>query len=384
MTKIILHNLNQDSSHQRVIVNLASGYSTTQDNQDIKNNELTTQAEFSHALFSEKKLSKTGDYYCYTYDTMTDFFKIPKLIYATLIQSDSPASCQFKIKPSDAYIQLKSDYSIFFSVHHKKQAKESIRIQQLNDFISNISKFKFQYQDKVILDQVLTIKDLAETIDSDVLYQSDTDVAQFCMQIEFLDQYELRYINQSIGFGVFARNRINKGTLISQYCGSLVPGKIIDNSYVYKADPRGLNLGLDAREHGNISRFINHAPEQSFKNNRKLFTKTLKANINTKNQNVYGNNILMLIASRDIEKGEQLLSNYGPDFFTQSHDLLLIKRNGHVINYAGKIMQDTPAQRVQTLALMKHPSLKQAQWNLLIKPITVLLIMLLFLLVNKI
>ncbi len=383
MTKIILHNLNPHSLHQKAIVDLASGYSTIHDNQHVKNNVLATQAEFTHPLFTEKKLSKTGDYYCYSYENMTDFFKIPKLIYATLLQTDSPASCQFKITPSDTYIQLKSDYSIFFSVHHKKQAKESIQIQQLNDFISNISKFKFQYQDSVILDQILTIKDLAETIDADLLYQSDNEIALFCMQMDCLDYYELRYINQCIGLGVFSRKRINKGALISQYCGELIPGKITDKSYVYKAHPDGLNLGLDAREHGNISRFINHAPRHSFKNNRTLFSKTIEANINTKHCNVYGNNIVMLIARRDIEKGEQLLSDYGSLFFNQSQDLLLIKRNGHVINRAGKIIQDTPAQRVQTLALMKHPSLKQAQWNLLIKPITVLLIMLLFVLFNK-
>lgn len=375
MAKIVLENANLESTYKTAIVDFGSGYSTFQDNQRIKNESLKSLAEFTHPLLLEQILPKIGDYYYYTYDDLNGFLQLPKRIYATLLHVDRPMECQFKIKPSEIYLQLKADYHIYFSISFKQKALECIHIKQFNEYISNVKQFIFQYQDKVSLDAILTIDNLAETMDASLLYQSNVHVEQFCLQRDSLELFEVRYINQVVGFGVFAREKIKKNSVITHYCGVLVPTNIVNKSCAYTMTPKGLNLHLDARQYGNISRFINHAPQTTCRYQRKLQSKIATANIDVDYVYSQGHYFVEFRACRDIEIGEQLLSNYG-EYYDASPQLVLFENNGRAMSISGKIINDTPAQRLSVLSLMNHPRVNRAQWLVIRRPVMVFLIML--------
>ena len=234
MSKLILRNTNPAALHQTVLVDLMSGHSTVDHQLNMLTAEFIDTIDFSHPLLKEPGLSQHGAYYHYTYDTVHDFFSIPKRIYATLLHASKPWLCQFKITPSEKYRFLKTDYALFFSAVAQRAAKESMSTQQLNAFISSRDNASFQYQDKVILDQILTVHELAKSMDGDHLYQANADIEQFCLSMDNTDALELRYINQHVGMGVFARERFPKGSIIVQYCGELSPEQ--DADYTYKVD----------------------------------------------------------------------------------------------------------------------------------------------------
>jgi hypothetical protein len=377
MTNLILRNRNQDSAHQTATVDFSLGYTTFDNHQRIKTNAIRSETDFKHPLLTEPVFYPKDNYFQCSYDTINDFFNIPKQIYATLLQSPHPVTCPFKITPSEKYLALKANYSIFFSAQSKRAAKEAISIQQLNALISETQQSAFHYQDKVVLNQILTLNDLAVTMDADCLYQDCAGIAPFCLQQDELHRYELRYINRRLGFGVFARERIAKGCFIAQYCGNLTSEAPINTRYTYSADPAHFNLKLHGHAYGNISRFINHAPKES--NGR-----TLTANLQTLYYNCYGHNIIVLVAKRTIEKNEQLLNNYGDEYFIKSKQIIYLRHQGDAINAQGKTIQDTSIQRLQYLLLMKKHGIKHAQLLLLRKPLG-LFFMILFvaLLVNQ-
>jgi hypothetical protein len=378
MSKLILHNTNPAALHQTVLVDLMSGYSTVDHQLNMLTAEFMGTIDFSHPLLKEPGLSQHGAYYDYTYDTVHDFFSIPKRIYATLLHASKPWLCQFKITPSEKYRLLKTDYALFFSAVAQRAAKESMSTQQLNAFISSRDNAAFQYQDKVILDQILTVHELAKSMDGDHLYQANADIEQFCLSMDNTEALELRYINQHVGMGVFARERFPKDSIIVQYCGELSPEQ--DADYTYKVDTTlsSYALFLDARTHGNMARFINYAPDEPVIHPHP-FSKTLTtANTRTQSYNCYGNNVVIFFARRAIEKGEQLLNDYGDAYFKDLRYIPRLQVNGSVKNYLGKPMKDTPAQRFQTLTLLKQQGVKQAHWLLLKKPTLVLLSVLLW------
>lgn len=382
MAKIVLDNTNLQSSYKTATVDFVSGYTTFQDKKQIKNDDLRLLTEFTHTLLEAPILPKIGDYYCYTYDDFDDFLNVPKRIYSTLLQIEHPKISQFKIAPSDKYHQLKADYQIYFSVSAQQPALNSIPITQFDEYVSKIKEHKFKYQDKLSLDLVLTINDLAETMSGDLLYQSNSQVEHFYRQKDALDKYEVRYINQAVGFGVFAREPIKSNAVIAYYCGALVSTNIKDKSCAYTVTPQCLHVYLDARERGNIARFVNHAPRTACRYKRKLQSRISTANILTDYVCSQGHYFVALIACRDIDVGEQLLSNYG-DFHDTSPELMLFEKKSNVINLNGQVINDTLAQRLRMLRAIDHPDRIRTQWFLLARPALAFLITLLFSLTYK-
>jgi len=117
----------------------------------------------------------------------------------------------------------------------------------------------------------------------------------------------LRWIDPSLGWGVFANRDFKKRELIAEYSGKLRRWKRSDNknSYCFEYVPAsGISTPytIDARDQGGISRFINHSN-----------TPNLTAGLAT----IDFISHVILYANEPISKGAQLCYDYGADYWSR-------------------------------------------------------------------
>ena len=115
---------------------------------------------------------------------------------------------------------------------------------------------------------------------------------------------EIRYIDAIGSYGVFAKEDIPEESVFT-YAGKLRKTEDIpeDNHYFFSLDDTPFeNWGVDAKDYGNYARYINHAPpDVSNLETEILFTTSLPT--------------IAIVTSRDIKKGEQLLYDYGEEYW---------------------------------------------------------------------
>lgn len=117
----------------------------------------------------------------------------------------------------------------------------------------------------------------------------------------------LRWIDPSLGWGVFANRDFKKREFIAEYAGKLRRWKKEDNknSYCFEyAVSSGIATPytIDAQDQGGIARFINHSAAPN-----------LTAALAT----VGSISHVILYASGPIPKGAQLCYDYGPDYWSK-------------------------------------------------------------------
>lgn len=119
---------------------------------------------------------------------------------------------------------------------------------------------------------------------------------------------EIKFISNSVGFGVFATQDIEEGRVIGEYTGvvSLWIAIKPECRYSYSCGPRNLGFSDFAicAYHGNFTRFINHG----FPQNCNLAPRTY--------YNKSGPHILFETI-KPIKKGDQLLYDYGLGYWTR-------------------------------------------------------------------
>ncbi len=116
----------------------------------------------------------------------------------------------------------------------------------------------------------------------------------------------LKWIDDTLGFGVFAQQRIQSCTFIGEYTGvikDLGKRSTKDNYYCVQYTSWGIRrkkLSIDAQNSGNFTRFINHSQTP-----------------NLGLQSIYwcGLPRMVLVSLKEIEKGEQLTFDYGSLFW---------------------------------------------------------------------
>ncbi|PPQ88311.1 hypothetical protein CVT25_012371 [Psilocybe cyanescens] len=111
------------------------------------------------------------------------------------------------------------------------------------------------------------------------------------------------------GLGLFLAETAEEGDLISEYVGEMIRPLTVDSrnfhaehrerSYVFHLNP---TYALDSAYAGNNTRYMNHSAEAS--------------NCHTRVVLVNGEHRIGVYAARRIEKGEELLINYGTYFWT--------------------------------------------------------------------
>lgn len=115
----------------------------------------------------------------------------------------------------------------------------------------------------------------------------------------------LRFIDDVIGWGVFAEEDLKPMTFIGEYAGCVRGKKRADtkNAYCFQyaiVSGESTRYTIDARDQGGIVRFINHSS-----------TPNLMSALAT-HQNL---SHIVLFAHRTIRKGEQLCYDYGADYW---------------------------------------------------------------------
>jgi len=111
------------------------------------------------------------------------------------------------------------------------------------------------------------------------------------------------------GWGCQAAERVKKGEIIDEYVGEIVQGAettvrtemadYLRRNYIFSLDSQRL---VDSARAANETRFINHGSEDE---------------LNCQSEVIYSSDDwrIVLKASRDIEPGEELLFDYGKEYF---------------------------------------------------------------------
>jgi|GEM_PF-1025918 len=129
----------------------------------------------------------------------------------------------------------------------------------------------------------------------------------FRKEIQFpsIPPIRLRWIDDKIGWGVFAEQDLSSMQYIGEYAGIVRRKKRADskNAYCFQyslISGESSHYTIDALNHGGIVRFINHS-------SRPNLMSALATHQNFSH--------IVIFAARPIKKGEQLCYDYGPDYW---------------------------------------------------------------------
>lgn len=116
------------------------------------------------------------------------------------------------------------------------------------------------------------------------------------------DRVAIRYINKTIGYGVFAKKDIAPYSILNHYAGVLRLDKTIDpendSTFTFSDFPK---YAIDAVNYGNWVRFMNHGKARSPETNVVPWEHYLPE----------GPRIVFTASHKGIKKGDQLLYSYG-------------------------------------------------------------------------
>ncbi|MCX7115417.1 MAG: SET domain-containing protein [Gammaproteobacteria bacterium] len=361
MVQLTLNNQNRAAEHRTVVIDIANGTCTL--------NELTLtlkqfmqSVEFEHPLIQRPYTPTQATVFHYEYPDIDSLYQVPISIYTTLLQAENPANCQFKISPSPQFQAIPFKKDIYFSINHRKAAKEQIRIRQLEAIVHHLHDNLFTFSEDLLIDESLTLKDLPQQVDGDALFETDPILLELLTSPSDLFRCELRYINPTVGFGVFCKEDLKEGEAIVIYTG-IKKIHIDDRTYTFDNKFDCLNLCTDARPCGNLSRFINHAPDDT----DPIF---LSSNLIAKNYFNHGIRLIVYTTTRDIAKGEQLLISYGSNFSGDPYGVRFTKHNKVV--YTDKENRHSKQLKFAQLKAMAMHGVHAAQLFLVMRWVSII------------
>lgn len=121
----------------------------------------------------------------------------------------------------------------------------------------------------------------------------------------------IEFISSMMGYGLFADKKIKKKAFIAEYVGLVRKynfDKDYKNAYCFEymiADVFDTPFIIDAKDSGNIARFVNHDP---------------KGNVTPVAIYYKGMMRVILQANKDISKDEQICYDYGSDYWADRED----------------------------------------------------------------
>lgn len=192
----------------------------------------------------------------------------------------------------------------FFLIGMDKQ-----RVAKL--FAHNFNQLGVHYCTQLEFDSTI---DVSKILEPSPGYEAESNVTRFTMAIN--QQYQaplyLKYINQKVGYGVYANEHIHANDIIGEYTGKVISQQNVLTKSVkertYIMEIVGCLAGyywpeslyIDACEAGNFTRYINHS-----------YT-----------PNVMGKQIfdgkwwhILLVAGCEIAQDQQLLIDYGKNYW---------------------------------------------------------------------
>lgn len=362
MVNIALTNKNPQSQAQdgHVIINIVTGLCSFTKGREVELKRLKIDTDFSHPLIMEQFTPSSDHFYHYEYDDVDGLLYSAIYVYSILLQVNNPLICQFKINPSPKFQHSAFNDEIYFSVNSQKPAKEAIKIKQLEAFVSHLSGSKFEFSEDLIIDDLFTIKDLPPSIDGDTLYDTNDEIIDLLKHPKDFSRYEVRYISPEIGLGVFSRDQIKKGDIIAIYTGkksTQFPEKL---KYVFVHTLDGLQMYTDACNHGNIARFINHAPAPGLDGASHPIP-LHEANIRFQYYYINGMKIIVLVTVKDILEGGQLFVDYGELYFGGRSEVIRFTKNGKQIDNKNRIIRSNSPKKLEALRIMASLGIKKAE-----------------------
>ncbi len=117
----------------------------------------------------------------------------------------------------------------------------------------------------------------------------------------------IRFIDDFVGYGVYAERDIEKGEFIGFYTGRWRLDEGSGSSYLFEAlDDSG--IFIDAKTCGNFTRYINHAYSKKC---------NLEAIIYLREEGAFQFPMVVYYTKKKIRHGQQLLINYGKQYWSQ-------------------------------------------------------------------
>jgi len=124
----------------------------------------------------------------------------------------------------------------------------------------------------------------------------------------YTKRIQLRYINPKVRYGVFAKEAIAPYSTLTHYVGEMIPTKLLkvdhDCSFSFEHFP---HFSIDAMKMGNWARFMNHADAGKPSNNVVVWEYYTE-------KSPY---IVFTAGRKGIKKGQQLLYNYGHEYWQE-------------------------------------------------------------------
>lgn len=138
-------------------------------------------------------------------------------------------------------------------------------------------------------------RELAKTCHDEIWHGKTADVS-------------VRWIHERVGFGLFAEGDLDDGEVIGNYTGEVRPYIDPDpekNAYAFHYPTRLFSWNrymVDARERGNLLRFVNHSDRPNLRPVCALDRNLIH---------------LLFVTQREIPAGSHLTLNYGNDYWRQ-------------------------------------------------------------------
>ncbi len=335
---------------------------------------------FQHELLANQP-EPVNNHLCeIIYNDNQELFSLVNKIYTTLIKSALP-EIKFKIAPSEKYIKAHRIPSVPYSIHYRMKARRSIPLDDFEKLIRRQTDTKnFCFTKGYIIDITLELKDLPEKIDDSLFISHFKEKGDFLNDYE--EPFEIRFVSNYIGHGVCATRDIKKDEDVSVYCSEYGHEKSKQLAgYSFEKLDNPLNLFIDARAYGNLTRFINHAPnEDEFDINslpEDAHDILLTANLKPEIFNYCGISFVIFRALRDIKAGETLFFDYSGKYWEDFHPTLFTKKHTF-IDIKGKPFKEAKQIHHNAYRDMLDCHIKEAAIPLIIKPLLWLLLLLLF------
>jgi hypothetical protein len=371
----------QENNNQQVIINFSTKRCKFSNQKDISIKQLLKDSNFNHPLLLEPipHPQKNKAMYCYEYDDIDGLLYSAIFVYSALLHAKTPSTCKFKITPSATFQRTITKENIDFSIRANKKAQETVNMQQLAGIVKALRNHSFNFSNELIIEDEFTYEWLPEAVDGDTLYQSEQDIVTLLKTPQNTSRFELRYISSDIGLGVYAKTTIAPDEVIGIYTGKKAIQFTNTFAYRFLCYCDCLGMDLDAYHSGNITRFINHAPEDNTREVNTLRIAPLEANIKANTPILSGIGLIVYTATKTILPGEQLLVDYGSKYFKhapQTH----FNAEGHLIDTDNKLLSKYKRKyhrkkwNIVPIRIMANHGVKSAQTYLLLRISTIALI----------
>lgn len=363
MVNIILTNRITNAKYKKANIDINKRICILDDVKEIKLQQLTTEKDFQHPILLKEKINPKELAFVYKYNNTHELLNAATYVYSVLLNTDKPEACTFKITPSVDYKNAKTDGVINFSINPAQSSPTKITLKQLNAIMTDLRGYKFEYRDNIEIDAELTLHDLPASVDGDNLFINNPDIIKLIDTPVKLDNYELRYIDPRIGCGLFARTYIKKDENLFVY-GGIKKTEITYSDYCFSSYEDALNTSVDARDYGNITRFVNHAFDNVIINSG-----ALRSNVTAKPFYLNGLVFIIYVALRNINPGEQLLVDYGTGYFSVRKEFKF-KANGKVMDKSTFLPLKNTEKKVGHLQIIANHGVKEAQNYIFMRIVT--------------